>query len=177
MSPYLKVSEVLKMAQSKLIGLLSQTISPSPTVRWILPARIRTKSQNDVVFVGESFLQLREALPNGRLADVTAKFTLGAPILAAKIISAKLELVPVVEQILNQAREDERERYMINGEEIDEETPPQLVVLTLATNELVFLFAVDIPLGKTRFLYSKKPFLRDVSLAERFGSHIAVDPE
>ena len=152
-------------------------MSPSPTVRWILPARIRTKSQNDVVFVGENFVQLREALPTGRLADVTAKVELGARILAAKVISARLEVVPVVEQILNQAREDERERYVIDGEEIDDETPPQLVVLSLATNKLVFLFAKDIALGKTRFIYANKEFLRSVSLAERFGSHIAVDPE
>jgi hypothetical protein len=165
------------MAQRGAIGLLSQTLSPSPTVRWILPARIRSKSQNDVVFVGENFVQLREALPSGYLSDVTAKLALGAGILAAKVISAKLELVPIVEQILNQTREGERERYTIKGREIDEETPPQIVLLTLATNDLVFLFAKDFAMGKTRFVYAKKPFLQNVSLAERFGAYIAVDPE
>jgi hypothetical protein len=174
---HVEVYDPLNMAQRESIGLLSQTLSPSTTVRWILPARIRTKSQNDVVFVGENFVQLREALPSGRLTDVTAKFALGAAILAAKVISAKLELVSVVEQILNQTREDDQERYMIRGKEIDGETPPQLVLLTLATNELVFLFAEDLALGTTRFFYAKKHFLRNVSLAERFGSHIAVDPE
>jgi hypothetical protein len=165
------------MAQPRKIGLLSQTVNSSPTVRWILPARIRTKSQNDVVFVGETCVQLREALPNGRLADVSAQVDFGAHILAAKVISARLEMVPVVEQILNQTREDDRERYVIDGEEIDDETPPQVVVLSLATNELVFLFARDIEFGKTRLVHAKKSFLRNVSLAERFGSHIAVDPE
>jgi hypothetical protein len=165
------------MAQKGSIGLLSQTLSPSTTIRFILPARIRSKSQNDVVFVGENFVQLREALPSGYLSEVTAKLALGAGVLAAKVISAKLELVPIVEQILNQTREGERERYTIKGKEIDDETPPQIVLLTLDSNDLVFLFAKDVAFGKPRFVYAKKPFLRNVALVERFGAHIAVDPE
>lgn len=165
------------MTQIGSVGLLSQTLSPSTTVRWILPARVRSKSQNDVLFVGENFVQLREALPNGYLSDVTAKLALGTGILAAKVISAKLELVETFEQILNQTREGERERYTIKGKEIDEETPPQIVLLALASNELVFLFAKDFALGKTRFISAKKPFLRNVSIADRYGAHIAVDPE
>lgn len=165
------------MAPMQPIGLLSQTLSPSSTIRWILPARIRSKLQNDVVFVGENFVQIREALPNGYLSDVNAQLSLGAAILAAKVISAKLELVPIVEQILNQTREGERERYTIRGSEIGEDTPPQIVLLTLATNDIVFLFAKDTAFGKTRFLYAKKHFLRNVSLSEKHGALIAVDPE
>lgn len=165
------------MAAKQPIGLLSQTLSPSSTIRWILPARIRSKLQNDVVFVGENFVQIREALPNGYLSDVNAQLSLGAAILAAKVISAKLELVPIVEQILNQTREGERERYTIRGSEIGEDTPPQIVLLTLATNDIVFLLAKDTAFGKTRFLYAKKHFLRNVSLSEKHGALIAVDPE
>lgn len=165
------------MASTDRAGLLSYTISFSSATRWILPARIRTKAQNDVVFVGQNCVQLREALSNGRLADAAARVELGAKILAAKVISARLEMVPIVQQILNQVREDERERYVIDGNEIDDETPPQVVVLSLATNELVFLFAKDTALGKTRLIYAKKSYIRNVSLTESFGSHIAVDPE
>src|SRR4051794_1964207 len=42
-----------KFQATEVVGILSQSLHPSPTIRLILPARIRCKAQNDVIFVGE----------------------------------------------------------------------------------------------------------------------------
>ena len=36
------------------MGILTRTVMGSPIVRWIIPARIRNKQKNDVVFIGVS---------------------------------------------------------------------------------------------------------------------------
>jgi hypothetical protein len=157
------------------IGILSQTLSPSPTVRWILPAKIRKKSKNDVVFVGENFVQLREFHENGMLADVTAKFNLGAQILAAKVISARSEVVAIIDQVLLQERDEMR--YVINGHAIDDDQPPQILVTSLASSELVFLYAKQLSPGDVRFVHGKRILLSGVSQIERYGKHLAIDPQ
>lgn len=35
-------------------GILSQTIVESPVVRWVLPARLRSSTHNDIAFIGVS---------------------------------------------------------------------------------------------------------------------------
>ncbi len=34
------------------MGILSKTISHSPVLKWIIPARIRAADKNDVIFIG-----------------------------------------------------------------------------------------------------------------------------
>lgn len=43
------------------MGILTRTLIESPIVRWIIPARIRHKDKNDVVFIGVSSQLLKEA--------------------------------------------------------------------------------------------------------------------
>ena len=73
------------------VGLLSRTLTRSPTFRWILPARIRHKNKNDVVFVGEDFIQVKEYLSSGNLEDVATKADFGARIRAAKVLGPTQE--------------------------------------------------------------------------------------
>src|SRR5690349_9702515 len=44
-------------------GILTRTIIESPVVRHVLPARLRSRSQNDVVFVGVSLVLSQLLLP------------------------------------------------------------------------------------------------------------------
>lgn len=151
------------------VGLLSQTIHPSSTIRTILPARIRHMNHHDVVFVGENFLQLRELLPSGQLTDVTARFDLGSQILSAKVISSKFEIVAFVDQVIKQ----EFDEYCV----ADSEFPPQLLVVSTASCEIVFLYAQDCAPGIVEFRHAKKKLLVDLSLQERYGAHLAVEHE
>jgi len=156
-------------------GIISRTLSPSPTVRWILSARIRSTSKNDVVFVGENFIQLREFLGNGQLADATAKLDFGARILSAKVISAQLEIIPFLHQVLKQERDELR--YIIKGKPVNGSQPPQILVLATTSNEVVYVYAKESPAGNIKFVYAKRRLLGGVSMAESYGKNMAVDSE
>jgi hypothetical protein len=154
-------------------GLLSRTFSPSSTIRWILPARIRSTTKNDIVFVGETFVQLREFLDSGQLADATAKLDFGTQILAAQVISAKLQIVPIIDAILKQERD--QEQYSIHGQPIEDSHPPQLLVLSTSSNELIYVYAREDSSGDARFVFAKRSLLRGVNLPVRQCRHMAVD--
>lgn len=156
------------------VGIVSQTLAPSPTVRWILPARIRSRLHNDVVFVGENFVQLREFHYDGPLADVTARINLGSQILAAKVISADTEPIPFLEQVLDQ--QQETERYIIRGQAIDDSLPPQILVATVASGHIIFLYAKEFSVGDVRFVYGRRAFLPQAVTGRSFGRQVAVDP-
>lgn len=161
------------------IGIVSRTLSSSPTIRWILPARIRSPSKNDVVFVGDTSIQLREFITTGStyLTDATGKLDLQTQILAAKVISAKLEPIPVLEATLNQSGDDER--FTVHGQPVNEGQPPQILVLSTASCQLIFVYAIERTDGSSRFVYAKRALLGGlpIRLAERIGRHLAVDPE
>ena len=155
-------------------GILSQTLIPSPSVRWILPGRLRSPNHNDVVFVGENFIQLREFHYNGPLADVTAKINVGYHILAAKILSADTVPVPFMEQVKEQNMEDER--FVINGKPVDNDMPPQILLVTLSTGDLLFLYAKTYSPGDVRFQYGKMYVSREMLIYDSRGGQIAVEP-
>ena len=165
-SPKMKVPEV--------VGILSQSLHPSPSIRLILPARIRCKAQNDVVFVGGNFIQLREFLPNGQLADVTAKIDLGTQILSAKVISSKAKPDSLVDQIIKQELDDD----CCNNKGSDQLTfPPQLLVVSTAACNVVFFFAKNRAPGVVEFVSARRKLLTDASVVERHAAHVAVDQE
>jgi hypothetical protein len=163
-----------KFQVSEVVGILSQSLHPSPTIRLILPARIRCKAQNDVIFVGENFVQLREFLPTGQLADVTAKVDLGSQILSAKVISSKGQQESVVDQIIKQELGDEC--YDANSSD-QVGFPPQLLVVSTAACNVVFLFAKNRAPGSVEFVFAKRKLLADVQVEEQYAKHVAVDHE
>lgn len=159
------------------LGILSRTLNSSPAVKWILPARIRSPSKNDVVFVGDTSIQLREFVTTGstHLADATGKLDFQTQILAAKVISAKLEPIPVLEAIQNQSGDEER--FTINGQPVKEGQPPQILVLSTASSHLIFVYAQERHDGSVRFVYARRPITGGLDPAERMGRYLAVDPE
>ena len=158
------------------MGLLSQTISASSTVKWIIPARIRNAARNDVVFVGDTSIQLREFVTGSEayLTDVTGRFNFRTPILAAKVISATAEAIPFLEQVNRQTVEEER--YVLGNNPLPDDHPPQILVLSLASCELVFVYAQECHDGTVTFQWARKPVLSGVELPDKFSRHLAIDP-
>jgi hypothetical protein len=180
----------------RAVGVISQTLHPSPTIKWILPARIRHQDHNDVAFVGENFIQLREYLPNGQLANVTAKIDLGSQIWAAKVTPTKAEPSAFIDAIIKQELIKERvsgkdSPYMDKAveEALAEEKktgitadtqdckPPQLLIVSLASAELLFLYAKNNSCGEVHFVFAKKLMLDDTALPDRYGTYLAIDHE
>ncbi|KAL3461485.1 mono-functional DNA-alkylating methyl methanesulfonate N-term-domain-containing protein [Aspergillus heterothallicus] len=149
------------------IGLLTHTLVPSPIIQWILPARLRNKYQNDVVFVGERSLQIKEAVSGTQLEEVTSKSDFDAYITAAKVINIHTELPWEVQMKLGDSSAD------LNLELREDLPPSQIMVLSLASKELVFLYYSSIA---CQFIHYHRPLPSDVSTFERFGRSIAVEP-
>lgn len=164
-------TKMTKTYISEPVGLLSQTLYPSPTIKNILPARIRHIDRRDVVFVGQNFVQLREFLPSGQLMNVTGKHDLGGQILDAKIISSKFEPVSFVDQVMKQEFTDYE---IVNG---DQDLPPQILVVSTTSCDIIFLYARERAPGFVEFVSAKKKLLANVGLGERHGNLLAVDHE
>ncbi|KAL4937185.1 hypothetical protein BDV06DRAFT_203423 [Aspergillus oleicola] len=148
------------------LGLLTHTLVSSPIVQWILPARLRSHVRNDVVYVGERSLQIKEVIAGTHLEDVTLKSDFNAYIMAAKVISISNEFPWEAEMRIESGTADVASEERKNP-------PPHIMVLSLASKELVFLYYTNIA---GRFIHYHRPLPSDVSTFERFGRNIAVDP-
>lgn len=159
------------------VGLLSRTLSRSPTIRWILPARIRHKYKNDVVFVGEDFIHVKEYLPSGHLEDVATKADFGARIMAAKVLRSTDELAGMsfVDQVVKQEGDD-HDVVWTPPEDAELPEAPHVIVLTLASKRLVFLFAQEDSLGCVHFYHAQRALPVEVASLDQQGKHLAVDP-
>lgn len=151
------------------IGLLSHTMVPSPTIQWILPARLRSQQHNDVVFVGDRHLQIREAVSGIHLEDVTSKSDFDAQIMAAKTINVSTELPWETQMKLGSGNATPSTNLKPQGD-----LPPQVLVLSLASRELVFLYYSMS--GEGQFVHYRRPLPNDVNMFEQFGRNIAVEP-
>lgn len=163
-------------AAAERMGILSLTLSPSPVIRWILPARIRSRRHNDVVFVGSTYVHLLEFFDTGRLSETIAKLDFGTQILGAKVISAKHEVIPMMSAILDQ--EWDEERFLIRGMPIDDDQPPQILVLATALNELIYIYAkTSHDNNSARLVFAKRSLLEDSDISEKYLRHMAIDLE
>ncbi|KAL4779616.1 mono-functional DNA-alkylating methyl methanesulfonate N-term-domain-containing protein [Aspergillus varians] len=153
-------------ASKSRLGLLTHTLVSSPIIQWILPARLRSKSQNDVIFVGERTLQIKEAISGTHLEEVTSKSDFDAYIMAAKVINVSTELPWEAQMRLGSGDADATLK-------LRRDLPPQVMVLSLASKELVFLYYSSIA---SQFIHYHRPLPSDVSTFERFGRNIAVEP-
>ncbi|KAL5339318.1 mono-functional DNA-alkylating methyl methanesulfonate N-term-domain-containing protein [Aspergillus crustosus] len=148
------------------LGLLTHTLVSSPIFQWILPARLRSNLQNDVVFVGERSLQIREAIAGTHLEEVTSKSDFDAFIMAAKVINVSTELPWEAQMKMGSSNADATTKTQ-------KDLPPQVMVLSLASKELVFIYYSS---TASQFIHYHRPLPSDVSTFERFGRNIAVEP-
>ncbi|KGO51599.1 Cleavage/polyadenylation specificity factor, A subunit, C-terminal [Penicillium expansum] len=149
------------MLPTRLHGLLTQPLIPSPVINWILPARLRDKDHNDVVFIGERRIQIKEALPSGHLQDVVEKSDLEGSIIGAKVIN-----------VSTQGASGLMAHYYDND---NNHLPPQILFLATDSNELLFMYYSEV--GDGPFVCYNRPLPRDVNIADKYGKHIAVDPK
>lgn len=161
-------TESIHSASQTKVGLLSHTLVSSPIIQWILPAHLRSKDQNDVVFVGERHLQIKEAVSGVHLEEVTTKNDFDSCIMAAKVINVSTELPWEEEMKLAASNSTLRA-----SSDLRQDLPPQILVLSLASKELVFLYFSN---ASGQFVYHRRPLPNDVSAFERFGRNIAVEP-
>ncbi|KAK4554079.1 hypothetical protein LTR86_008920 [Recurvomyces mirabilis] len=155
------------MVERQGIGILTRTVTRSPVVQWILHARIRDKSLNDAIFVGDDFVHVRQILPGGHLEHITTKDDFDARIRAASVINIEDDLPDDNFLVKEEMGIDSCERYI----------PRDLLVLTLSTKDLVFLYLAADTNGQYSFVQQPCPLPAFDRMLLQPGEHVAVDPE
>ena len=171
-------------ATPRLSGVLVRTVIPSPLVRWIIPARIRHKNKNDVIFISDQSIEVKEYLGDS-LREVVTKDDFDSTIRAARAIgSPPIPLTAEKPSGLDAIiKEEEVDDASMDLMELDvdarPEVPPQILVLAMESSsmdKLLFLFAYYDLSHQIRFLSFEHPLLFHKRYAERLGKHVAVDP-
>jgi len=151
-------------------GVLTKTIVRTPVINFILHARIRHLDLNDVVFVGEDFIHIKQVKHNGHLEHIATKDDFGSRILAAKTFS--LDHDPPSNGVEFIKSEPESSKCGTAKSNL----PPQFVVLTLDSEDLVFLYLKQQDDGSFEFAHQTCPLPAFQESIHRVGPHLAVDP-
>ncbi|EED16726.1 conserved hypothetical protein [Talaromyces stipitatus ATCC 10500] len=165
-----QASDIMNPSKPR-IGLLSQTIVPSPIIKFALPARLRSRRHNDVVFVYERSLLVREIIMDTYLEDVKVNSDFDANVVAAKTVNIDED-----SGVKSEIKLDSEWGFLQENRQSDT-LPGHILVLTLDSRELLFLYCHNTsPENDMRFVHFRRALPSDVSISERFGRHLAVDP-
>lgn len=149
------------------VGILTRTLIQSPVTHWLLHGRIRHRSFNDVLFVGDDIVHVREIGANGHLEHIATKDDFDAHIRAAAVLCIDTDAQDEEDFLVKQEP--------LWGDSADRIVPSDLLVLTLDTNELVFLY-LDISNAESPIFIQQSPPLPtfDRTLFQP-GEHLAID--
>ncbi|KAF4984390.1 hypothetical protein FZEAL_413 [Fusarium zealandicum] len=158
-------------------GILSRTIIESPVVHWILPAWLRSRSHNDVAFVGDRYVQISELREDGQVHEIIRKADFGARIRNAIVLGAPPEGGPdgttfslVKTEDADVSMQDATKPYETDPHR---SLPPQLLVLMLETGDAVFLFVRERQDGTLEFVTTRYESPRNLKF---LGFHLSIDP-
>ncbi|GAB7334016.1 hypothetical protein MBLNU13_g06111t1 [Cladosporium sp. NU13] len=151
-------------------GVLTRTIVRTPVINFILHARIRHLDFNDVVFVGEDFIHVKEVKHNGHLKHIATKDDFGSRILAAKTFSLEHDPPSNGDEFIKSEPEGSQTGAAKSN------LPPQFVVLTLESEEMVFLYLKQHHDGSEEFAHQTCPLPSFEHSIHSVGVHLAVDP-
>ncbi|PHH71027.1 hypothetical protein CDD80_5568 [Ophiocordyceps camponoti-rufipedis] len=159
-------------------GLLSRTVVQSPIVQRVIPVRLRSKLHNDIAFIGDRFVQIRQLHTDGRLQEIAHKKDFKSRIRSAAVLGDSVEHGLDDETPGGYAKsESDGSAMMVDvpSDLIDTGSllPPQLLVLVLESHDTVFLFLKERPGCPAQFVCSSFALPRSVPC---LGFHLAVDP-
>jgi hypothetical protein len=161
------------------LGILSKTVLPSPYTKFILPANIRKSRVNDVVFISEDAVHLKEARAKGPLRHVASKFDFNGRILTARVYGEPRKVEVKAEHGTPIKKKDvHAQRRSTIGEEADV-LPSEVIALITAAHStvtLMFLWAQQSPANQVSFRYKTVRLPSGTSRYDRPGTFLAIDP-
>ncbi|KAI9886682.1 MAG: hypothetical protein M1823_001526 [Watsoniomyces obsoletus] len=167
------------------LAVMTRTLVGSPVVKWIIPARIRRADRNDVILIGETFVQIKELQPDGRLRDVASKTDFAGNILHARVFGTPRQPASASSTSSEQGSQgytetDEKIEILTDDGSISTDDqvklPPHVLVVLLDTSELLFLFANEHHDGTLTFHTCNKASPKGDVNGAQIAKHIAVDP-
>lgn len=159
------------------LGILSRTVFASPFIKFVLSANIRHKRLNDVVFVGEDAVHLKEIQAYGHLRHAATKADFTGRILAARVFGEprKVQVHTEYGKPWNKAAVH-AERRSFTTDDADA-FPPEIIALTLSSRTLMFLWAHQTKTGSVGFHQKTFRLPAGTSRHDRLGAFLAVDPK
>lgn len=172
-----------------VVGLLTKTVVRSPIIKCVIPARVRHRSKNDVVFVYDDSIVIKEVTGGERIeenpfSDIAldnpvVKNDFDSSIQAAKVLGLPRE--PKASRFPGRFWDGEYKPLSPPETKPDpfreHEIPPQILVLCMVSRTLVFLFAYYDIQEKVHFCSNTFPLPAPIPLIEELGVHLAVDPK
>ncbi|KAK0819352.1 hypothetical protein LTR75_002121 [Friedmanniomyces endolithicus] len=151
----------------KAVGILTRTVIRSPVIHWILHARLRHKRLNDAVLVGSDFVHIRQVGHQGHLEHIATKDDFDAQIRAATVF--RIDPDPLDEDFIVKVED----RGALQTTSV---VPPDLLVLTLSTHDIVFIYLKVRDDGTWHFESQTLPVPIFDRILFQPGEHVAVDP-
>ena len=157
------------------VKILTRRLVRSPVAKLIFSARIRHAAKNDVLFIGENSVAIKEFFQDGSLEDVRVLVDFESNIMSARVYGDVKQPEPPSElsALSPSIKSEDTESVSATFQEI----PPQILVLALDSGSLIFLFAHPDPANQLGFVYSQCPLYEDDSYTTKSGKHMAVDPQ
>lgn len=165
------VKQPKRLSAPPTYGLLTRTVIESPVFNWVLPVQLRSPKYNDVVFVGDNFVQISELGHDIQLHDIARKQDFGSRIRNACVIGSPAHYGEDPGSSSVKIEDDDVE---MSAETTCSQLPPQLIALVLERGDLVFLFLEESTHGQWNFV-SRSEKIPDTRLMLP-GYHLAVDP-
>lgn len=162
-----------------LMGVLSQTLIRSPVAKFIIPARIRHESKNDVVYIYENYFEIQEVKTDVKIASmerVAVKADLDSSIRSARVFGLRRKYILPSPEGANDGGKKKTEEEDGRGS-LRPDLPPHILVLALESKMLAFIFAFHDGAGPIRFLQCRRPLPVGRSQLEQLGEFLAIDPK
>lgn len=142
------VDEPEETSNPPMCGLLSRTVLHSPQVNKILPVRLRSKGQNDIAFIHDHTVTIRELLDDGQTHVVKSHMDLGQRIRNAVVVGELRDAVVI------ETRDDSQDQstdFDLNGIASAQKSnaprrasfPPQMLICILESGELVTVHFIE----------------------------------
>ena len=176
-------ASAVKATPAPFFGLLTRTLTRSSVIKQIIPARIRKKFKNDVLFISTDSVTIKEASGNYTLEDVISFDLFDSAVRIGRIMGDRRDLDRGDKYATarkythwNDALYDipptgnHHEKQVETNERV---LPPHILVLVLASNKLVFMCASD---KEDDFIYGFHELRHATSPNEKLGAYLAVDP-
>ncbi len=164
------------------LGILTQTVIRSPVVKRIIPARIRHESKNDVVFVYDNYIEIKEIFQdgNGFMRTAAVKMDFDSSIRSARVLGLPRrydDYNNTDAEGIDVLMKEESQDLHVRTPHSSPRVPPQVLVMTLDCKKLVFTFAFHNAQGIIEFISYQRPLPFEQHIHKQPGENIAVDPK
>jgi hypothetical protein len=151
------------------IGLLWKTLAQTPTIRSIIPARIRSPAKDDFLCIGRDFIHLYEIEPGAHVTHIATKSDFDAEIASANVFGH-------FDQYESELHDNSDDTHSC-GSSSEGPMGPQMLAFTLIkTQQLFFLTASGPEDGEDIFKVLCVPMPTFVNQPQLRSNAIAVDP-